>query len=192
MAYLTEAEVRQRATQTTRSAKKSLPQLLAETAPTDRSSFDVFLSHSSNEPEEILLGIKLILEDYNLTVYVDKYTDPQLSPDHVTPETAQLLRRRMRQCNTLLYVHSAHSKTSRWMPWELGFFDAFKGTVGIVPVTQLHEETFKNEEYLNLYPYVDRATNTRTNQYTLWINSASNEYAQLYGWAKGSEHIRKR
>ncbi|TGS08549.1 outer membrane beta-barrel protein, partial [Mesorhizobium sp. M1C.F.Ca.ET.187.01.1.1] len=37
--------------------------------------------------------------------------------------TAELLRTRMRQSKTLIYVHSNNSPGSRWMPWELGFFD---------------------------------------------------------------------
>jgi len=40
-------------------------------------TFDVFLSHSSNEPDDIMLGVLKFLEDLRLSVYVDNYSDPQ-------------------------------------------------------------------------------------------------------------------
>jgi hypothetical protein len=190
MAYLSEAEVRQRAAQVTRRLHKSARQILAEAAPAD-AAFDVFLSHSSNEPSDILVGVKKLLEDHGLSVCVDKYSDPQLSADKITPETAEILRRRMRQSKSLLYVYSQHSTKSRWMPWELGFFDGLKGRVGIVPVTGDQEETFKGEEYLNLYPFVDEALIDHTEDQTLWINKGYKVYAQLAQWAKGGEKIQR-
>lgn len=190
MSYLTETEVRSRATRVTAHLQKSANVL--DEALAAEEVFDVFLSHSSAEPEEILRGVKGILEDQGLKVYVDKYNDPQLSPDKVTIETAEILRGRMRKSNTLLYVYSQHSKKSRWMPWELGFFDGLKGAVGILPVTLNQEETFKGEEYLNLYPHVDVATTVNGTEKRLWINKSQKEYASLSGWAKKTERIRPR
>lgn len=37
-----------------------------------------------------------------VSVYVDRYTDPQLSPGEVTPETAETLRGRLRASKSLL------------------------------------------------------------------------------------------
>ena len=123
---------------------------------------------------------------------MDKYSDPQLSPESVTPNTAEILRNRMRNSNTLLYVHSQHSKMSRWMPWELGFFDGLKGAVGVVPVTRRQEDTFKGAEYLNLYPHVDVAKAGAGNDLQLWINESADTYARLDFWVKGTEKFRKR
>jgi len=190
MAYLTESEVRARASRITQRIQKSASRVLTEDRASSSDTFEVFLSHSSAEPEELLLGIKALLEDAGLKVYVDRYSDPQLSPDKVTPKTAEILRTRMRQSKTLLYVYSQHSIKSRWMPWELGFFDGLKGRVGIIPVTRNQEETFKGEEYLTLYPYVDRFA-TESGIEKLWITRSQNEYARLYEWAMGSEQIRK-
>ena len=184
MALLTEAEVTQKAAQTTVLRKSTAGRILAEEASSE-ATFDVFLSHSSAEPEDILLGVMRFIEEAGLSVYVDKYTDPQLSPDQVTTETAQLLRTRMRASNVLLYVHSRYSQRSRWMPWELGFFDGLKGRVGIVPVTLRQQSGFVGEEYLGLYPYVDRATIEGTSRYALWINRSRQVYAPLPGWSRG-------
>jgi len=180
MAYLTESEVRARASRITQRIQKSASRVLTEDRASSSDTFEVFLSHSSAEPEELLLGIKALLEDAGLKVYVDRYSDPQLSPDKVTPKTAEILRTRMRQSKTLLYVYSQHSIKSRWMPWELGFFDGLKGRVGIIPVTR----------NLTLYPYVDRFA-TESGIEKLWITRSQNEYARLYEWAMGSEQIRK-
>jgi hypothetical protein len=189
MATLTESEVIARSRSVSRSARllKSANESYASTE-----SYDVFLSHSSNEPDDIVFGIKGLLEDAKLKVYLDKVDDPQLSPNNVTPETAEVLRMRMRQSNSLLYVYSRHSTQSRWMPWELGFFDGLKGAVGILPVMQTSQSIFKGEEYLGLYPYADIATITNTAKKNLWINRSSNEYADLAGWVRGTEKIRQR
>ncbi len=192
MAYLTETEVRNRAANITQKVQKSAGRILDEVYVPDNQIFDVFLSYSSAESEDILLGVKAMLEERELSVYIDKYNDPQLTPESVTPETAEILRRRMQNSKALLYVYSQNSKKSRWMPWELGYFDGLKGTVGIIPVTRNQETTFKGEEYLNLYPYVDIATITGTNKPQLWINKSANTYAQLANWVKGSETIRSR
>jgi hypothetical protein len=157
MALLIESDVRARALRRRVLAKQSSNEILSEVRADAAGGYDIFLSHSSNEPEEILLGIKSILEDDGLSVYVDRYGDPDLAPDKVTQQTAEVLRRRMRQSNALLYAYSQHSTKSRWMPWELGYFDGLKGKVGIIPVMQATDEIFRGEEYLGLYPYVDKA-----------------------------------
>ena len=43
---------------------------------------------------------------------------------------------------------------SRWKPWELGYFDAFRGTVAVLPLLDTEDETFSGSEYLGLYPAV--------------------------------------
>lgn len=190
MPYLTESDILARAEGITQRLQKSAGRVLLEARASANEKFDVFLSHSSAEPEKLLVGIKNLFEADGLTVYVDKYSDPQLSPDNVTPETASLLRERMRNSGSLLYVYSQHSKKSRWMPWELGFFDGLKGMVGVVPVTRNQEEAFKGEEYLNLYPYVDVSPEIVTKKNHLWINKTNDIYASLAPWAKGEDEIR--
>jgi len=190
MALLTETEVRARAARTTTLRKSTALESLTETAAAD-ATFDVFLSHSSNEPEEILLGIKGYLEDAGLSVYVDRYTDPQLSPEEITPETAETLRGRLRASKSLLYVYSRH-KLSRWMPWELGFMDGAGGRIGIAPVVQTTRNTFDGEQYLGLYPYLDRAMIEGQNNWSLWINRGVREYTDYTSWVRGKKEITKR
>lgn len=191
MALLTETEVRARAARLTTLRKSAAREILAETASAD-ARFDVFLSHSSNEPEEILLGVKGYLEDAGLSVYVDRYTDSDLSPEEVTPDTAETLRNRLRASQSLLYVYSRHSKLSRWMPWELGFMDGAGRHVAIAPVVQTARNTFDGEQYLGLYPYLDRATISGQDIKALWINRGSQEYANYSDWVRRKAKIEKR
>lgn len=154
-------------------------------------NFDIFLSHSSNEPKKLLAGIKETLEGLGFSIYIDVFNDPHLSAAQVTAETANVIRNRLRQSRSLLYVYSSYSTQSRWMPWELGFFDGKNGKVGICS-TEERISLYKREEYLNLYPYVDIQRLKGSSVEKLWINKDSNTYAQFREWIDGKEEIRKR
>jgi hypothetical protein len=191
MPYLNENDVRRRAAAAERSLQKSAGDILLEETTQFEATFDVFLSHSSAEPEWILLGVKKTLELYELSVYVDQFNDSQLSPENVTRDTAETLRHRMRNSKSLLYVHSQYSKRSRWMPWELGFFDGLKGKVGILPVAGDHYGGFENEEYLNLYPYITLSPARGSTEVLLWIKDSADTYARFDWWVENKSEIRK-
>jgi hypothetical protein len=154
MAFFTENEMRSRAIKRRNTIKRN--QINFESASSDK-KFDVFLSHSSFESDDILDGVIDALEDFGLSVYVDKYVDDHLSPDTVTKETAEILRNRMNSSRILIYIYSKHSKLSRWMPWELGYFDGLQRRVFIFPVTADENDSYKKEEYLSLYPDVEKS-----------------------------------
>ena len=78
------------------------------------------------------------------------------------------------------------------MPWELGYFDGLKGKVGVIPVTKNQEETFKGEEYLSLYPFVDTEKMARSDIVYLWISESPSKYARLDLWVRGKANIRER
>ena len=118
--------------------------------------FDIFLSHSIRDAE-VILGVKELLEADGLSVYVDWVADPDLDRLNVTPATAARLRDRMNQCGYLLYASSSSSSNSKWMPWELGYFDGRRGSVGILPVVATPGAVFTGVEYLGLYPLVELA-----------------------------------
>ncbi|MFI3300548.1 MAG: toll/interleukin-1 receptor domain-containing protein [Candidatus Gastranaerophilales bacterium] len=113
--------------------------------------FDIFLSHSYDD-KNYIYKLKSELESMGLTVYVDWIVDSILNRNNVTKQTAMVLRQRMKQSNYLLYASSTNSNNSKWMPWELGFFDGYKGKVGIIPIVDYsYEITFEGQEYLSLY-----------------------------------------
>lgn len=117
-------------------------------------NFDIFMSHSFRDAE-IIAGIKVLIEETGLAVYVDWIEDAQLDRNRVTAETADILRQRMSHCRFLLYATSERSSDSKWMPWELGYFDGLKnGKVGILPIVEPGNDSFYGQEYLGLYrPY---------------------------------------
>jgi hypothetical protein len=154
---------------------KAANTILKEHAATTakRDSFDVFLSHSFKDAD-LVLGVKLMLEGRNLSVYVDWIEDSEIERERVSSATAEILRLRMNQSKSLVYAHSTNSPTSKWMPWEIGFFDGRKGAVVILPVAKNADETFKGQEFLGLYPYIDLSL-----EGGLWVNRGTSPKAML-------------
>lgn len=122
----------------------------------NQQKFDVFLSHSVKDAE-LVLGVVGILKDMEKEVYLDWVFDKQLSRDSVTKETAETLRNRMKQSSKLLYLATDNASSSKWMPWELGYFDGLKsGNVAILPLVDSVDSSFQGQEYLGLYPVLDK------------------------------------
>lgn len=177
MVWVTEAELRKEAdayrnAEWTRLAK-SAGQVLAEATRTSATSFDVFLSHSMKD-EKVILGLYLRLKSMGSSVYVDWIVDPQLDRSKISSDTAERLRTRMRQSKTLIYAHSVNASDSKWMPWELGYFDGFRSAVAVLPIATTGKETAVGQEYLGLYPQID------VSGATMFVNKGSAS-DRLYG-----------
>ena len=160
MAYLRISEARA-AGQVARSyVSKTASQILTEDSRRFSSTnrYNVFLSHAYQDADTIH-GVRSIIESLGLTVYVDWIDDAGLDRGKVTSKTAQVLRERMKTSSCLVYVHSANAAHSVWMPWELGYFDAFKPShVWILPLVAESDSEFKGQEYLGLYPPLEKLT----------------------------------
>lgn len=191
--YLKEATVRQWGAASaqgwgnaeTALAFKTLTQIM-------QSRFDIFLSHAVRD-SELVLGLKEILEATGRVVYIDWIDDPALDRSQVSGRTAEVLRRRMRESDSLLYLHTRYSQVSRWMPWELGFFDGLKGNVAILPVIPDGGRLdFEREEFLQIYPKVDVIDVTGTP--SLHVNRArrteSGDYLSFNAWLKSPDKLR--
>jgi hypothetical protein len=123
------------------------------TAPVS-TQYDIFLSHS-REDATVIAGVKTLLEGEDLKVYV--YWIEEGQSERVTVATAANLRMRMNNCHALIYASSQASPNSKWMPWELGYFDGHKpGRVAIMPLPSSALTGFTGQEYLALYPNVER------------------------------------
>lgn len=47
------------------------------------------------------------------------------------------------------------------MPWELGYFDGLHGSrIAVLPLVQSEGASFEGQEYLGLYPLVERLPTT--------------------------------
>jgi hypothetical protein len=190
MALMNEALLRAAASEVTRRFAKTANKMLEEATTTYKTSFDVFLSHSRLD-SEIVLGAKVVIEATGRSVYVDWIEDPGLDRGSVSPKTAETLRTRMKQSTSLFYAHSGNSTKSRWMPWELGYFDGFNGNVAVLPIVQSSGQgDYKGEEYLGLYPYVDLTGKTDSSPGTIYIHRNVKEYLNFDRWQKSSDKYR--
>lgn len=119
--------------------------------------FDVFLSHSMLD-SRVILGVREWLISKELSVYVDWIDDPELDRALVSPATAARLRTQMQSSRALIYATSRAARASRWMPWELGYFDGIKGSgqISILPIESASRGNFVGEEYVGLYKQIER------------------------------------
>lgn len=103
----------------------------------------------------MIAGVKAILEAEGLSVYV--YWADENQAQGVTAATAANLRARMNHSRSLVFASSRSSPESKWMPWELGYFDGRKpGKVAVMPLPSSTLTTFVGQEYLGLYPKIER------------------------------------
>lgn len=147
--------------------------------------FDIFLSHAYNDRTTVI-GVYAILRSMGFSVYVDWIHDPKLSRTLVTPATAAVLRKRVRQSDSLMYATTQSSTNSKWMPWECGFFDGHDGHVAILPVVASTSSTYSGQEYLGLYPIAAKNSySSGRNQ--LWIHNQNNMSISVYydQWIRG-------
>lgn len=167
--------------------KKSAEQLLRKSVQEEeqKDKFDIFLSHSIKDAR-IVFGTVSILEKYGLSVYVDWIADPKLDRSKVNVKTAKTLKLRMKQSRSLVYLHSVNSSTSRWMPWELGYYDGFKGQCAILPLTKTKMNEYRGEEFLGLYPYISFEEPKSSNEPIPWVNESSDVYVSLRNFLEGS------
>lgn len=152
MAYVTRAQAAaaSRASWGTRSVAES--RMTKSAAAPMSTPYDVLLSRAY-EDAEMIAGVKAMIEQEGLAVYVDWIEDPQADRSRVTPRTADMLRQHMSHCRFLLFVTSNASPDSKWMPWELGYFDGIRHDHdGILPVVELAGRGFSGQEYIGLYP----------------------------------------
>lgn len=156
MSLFVASELRLKAQAEQNQRRKTTATLLGESRNQKISDFDVFLCHSRMD-EELILGTKTSLEEYGLRVYVDWINDPQLDRTKVSFATANQLRTRMSCARMLVYAHTENSSNSKWCPWELGFFDGMRGgNVFHLPIVETKYSHFAGQEYLDLYPYLDK------------------------------------
>ena len=146
--------------------------------------YNIFLSHSIHDAE-LVLGAKQLLEEKGLTVYVDWIDDPVLDRANVTPATARALRLRMQHCGSLFYLYSKYATQSRWMPWELGYFDGHNGNVAVFPLIKDWESSFVGEEFVGLYPCVEIDNLGRKEDGNVWLHQSAGKLMSYRRWSVG-------
>jgi hypothetical protein len=154
-------------------------------AESESKRFDIFLSHSYLD-KDIVWALKKEFERIGYSTYVDWVEDYGLDRTNVNKETAEHIRNRMKSCELLFYATSTNSNSSKWMPWECGFFDGYKGKVAICPIVKTAKDSFRGTEYLSLYNTVDFNKVANTDKDELWIYETPVKYVIASGWIKGT------
>ena len=178
MAYLTKESMRgagSRHITMQRSLAKSDRTIINEASAFDADlTYDVFLSHAIRD-RTLVLGVKSRLELKDLSVYVDWIDDADFDRTEVTEKNARRLRRRLRRCRSLIYLATNNASKSKWMPWELGYFNGRnKGLIGVLPVLDDPDEAFEGQEFLGLYPVI-KALNTRAGRVRLFVTETATD-----------------
>lgn len=149
-----------------------------------KDEYDVFISYSWND-RFFADKIVQLLEKCGYSVYID-YKDTRLDRNNVSEATAQKLIQVMRKCKGLLHLYSPSASVSKWCPWEVGVFSGIKNfRCANLPLLDREGESFKNQEYLEIYPYADYEKTEGTQKYDFWICEDDNTYASLRAWLNG-------
>jgi hypothetical protein len=155
-------------------------QLKAQKTQPKSKSYDIFLSHSSKDAD-LVEGLKLVLEDKGYSVYVDWIDDPQLNRSNVNRETALLIKERMASSHSLIYAFSENGSLSKWMPWELGYFDGSKGKAAILPIaSNTTSDTYLGTEYLSIYNYVVAGAR-------IYVHESFARFVNYDAWLRGEK-----
>ncbi|MEM8492236.1 MAG: toll/interleukin-1 receptor domain-containing protein [Pseudomonadota bacterium] len=111
-----------------------------------------FLSHS-HEDAQLAEGVQAFLQEQGWDVYID-WQDTAM-PATPTETTAKKIQERINRATWFLFLATAHSMSSRWCPWEIGYADGVKELSRIIVLpTRDYSNKEYGSEYLKLYRHV--------------------------------------
>ncbi|MCQ2240245.1 toll/interleukin-1 receptor domain-containing protein [Treponema sp.] len=114
-----------------------------------KSHYDFFLSHSSAD-FELIQGLYKKLKDMGFSAFLDRVDAKGVSIN----DMADKLKKAMDNSNYILYSHTHNSIDSKWVPWELGYFDCKNNASNILVMPILNNQgkaLYDGQEYLNQY-----------------------------------------
>lgn len=178
---LTEETIR-KAAQEAKSKRLDESELISKFSSTEQ--YDLFISHSFKD-KNLVIGLNYLFKSAGYKVYIDWIDDSGLDRTNVTVKTAQLIKKRIKSSKGMAYISTANSTSSKWCPWELGVSDGMKGKVCVLPVMN---SSYKGQEYLSLYPYMDYEITKQNKRYEFWVNDQvdSRKYTTLRSWLDGN------
>lgn len=151
-------------------------------------NYDVFISHSFSD-KDLVMGLKYLFKEAGYNVYIDWINDSGLSRENVNADTARLIRNRIASSKSLAYISTSNITNSKWCPWELGVSDGINRKACILPVM---ESSFKGQEYLGLYPFIEYqpASQTHKSDFFVCDQEEQNKYTTLAKWLSGGDLIK--
>lgn len=133
--------------------------------------FDIFLSHGYLD-KGVIGGLFIVLSKMGYSVYVDWLIDPDLDRSSVNRKTADRIKKRMVQSDTLFHATSTNTQRSNWMPWETGYMDSRTDKCAIAEIELDGNTAFTAQEYLLLYPFVTEENGAYSPK--IYINNREN------------------
>lgn len=116
----------------------------------------VFISHKHEDLSELQDIIGFLETTYGVKAYIDS-RDPEMPPI-TTGETAETIKKRIKDCNKFILLATNNAIESKWCNWELGYGDAqkFKEHIALFPIKpkDTYDRLYKGNEYLSIYPYI--------------------------------------
>jgi hypothetical protein len=92
----------------------------------------------------------------------------------------------MRQSGSLVWVATEAASESKWMPWELGYFDGYRPSqVAILPLVDRPGQLFKGQEYLALYPVIDKDKYLQGGE-DIFVEDIGHQWTTLKKFGKGA------
>tara|TARA_R110002049_G_scaffold2823_15_gene22916 strand:+ start:2638 stop:3192 length:555 start_codon:yes stop_codon:yes gene_type:complete len=181
--YVTESELRKFASEIPLSEQTNL----RKSAASHSLRGATFLSHSSRD-DDLVVGAIRILKNHGAAVYVDE-KDPEMPP-YTSDETAALLKTRIKETKRFVMLASKNSKGSRWVPWELGCADGYKGLdrIALFPaLDEVSDTAWTSSEYLGLYRRIVWG-NLEGHEAPLWMvwNQKNDTATRLRDWLGGT------
>lgn len=120
----------------------------------DSDIYDIFLSHAYKD-KYLVYGLYLILtKEYQYKVYVDWIVDTYLSfsRSYVATRNIRILQIRMLQSKALVMVKSKNFRNSKWIAWEIGYFNGKSNNIYVQFLEQNDEDDDKvGFGFLKLY-----------------------------------------
>jgi hypothetical protein len=152
--------------------------------------YDIFLSHSSKDAV-LVISLASVIEDLGFTVFIDWREAHLVNRDNISKETALILRECMRHCKSFVYTFSENAPASKWMPWELGYFDGINGKVAILPIVKTNKASYLGTEYLGIYEYIQISVDEDWEKCKLLVHSTESNYLSFENWLNTAKTIRR-
>lgn len=90
----------------------------------------------------------------------------------------------------MIYAFSENASNSKWMPWELGYFDALRDSkIAVLPILKNSKNSYIGSEYVGLYYHIqiDRIKNSEKE--ALWVHNGD-DYIIYSDWIQGHKPFR--
>ena len=153
----------------------------------------VFISHKHDDLGDLKDILGFLEDKYDVKCYIDS-RDPVM-PKRTSGETAQIIKKRIKQCDKFILLASNGAIDSKWCNWELGFGDADKydsNSVALFPFKRSNE-SYSGNEYLEIYPHIvkcdgseryERGDSVKAGYYVCSIVNGEDIITPLETWLK--------